>query len=74
MQAPAPPLPPTKNSLPSAQPATRRLERARESGRLAARRGVGGEALAPARGVAAEAAAEGAGAWAARVEWGAPLR
>jgi len=37
------------------------MERASESERLAARRGVGGEAVAPARGVAAEAAAEGAG-------------
>jgi hypothetical protein len=62
------------NSLPSAQPATRRVERARESGWLAARRGVGGGAPALARGVVAEAAAEGAGAEAAGVAWGAPLR
>ena len=33
-----------------------------EVGRLAARCGVGGEAVAPARGVAVEVAAEGAGA------------
>ena len=45
-----------------------------EIGRLAARRGVGGEATAPTRGVAAEAAAEGAWARAPGVAWRAPLR
>ena len=42
-----------------------------EVGRLAARRGVGGEAVAPTRGAVAEAAAEGAGAGARGVA-GAP--